>query len=98
MGKEITVAGRKVVLRDHFPARHNWDLPQLISALAPGKGEVHFENAPALMVRMIESWEFEGDPSDPAVYADMDMLSELMPLANAVAEVIRQAIDSGEAG
>lgn len=77
---ELNVNGRKVVVRDYMPAGDNWDvLPHL---LAFSGGKYDRDTMVGLLTRAVESWEFDGDPSDPAVYAKLDMFSEMVPLLN----------------
>ena len=94
MGKEITVAGRKVVLRERFPAGEFWDLPRMISEL--GADAADYESHVQLLVRMVESWDFEGDPSDPDAYAELDILRELRLLIRACSDYVAEMV-SGEA-
>lgn len=41
----------------------------------------------------IESWEFDGDPKDRRSYDDLDVVEELIPIANGVAEKMVARMD-----
>jgi hypothetical protein len=60
-------------------------------------GSMNMEEAPPLLARVIKSWEFDSDPSDPEIYGDMDMLRELLPLTRQVAEFLTEEMGLGEA-
>lgn len=77
---ELDITGRKVVVKDYMPAGENWDvLPHL---LAFSNGKYDQDTMVGLLCRAVESWEFDGDPSDPASYAALDMFSDMLPLIN----------------
>jgi hypothetical protein len=95
---EITIAGKRVVIREDYPARENWDLPNLLGAMAGDgtPGSMNMEKAPALLARVIESWEFDADPSDVEAYGDMNLWRELLPLTNHVATFLNEEMGLGE--
>lgn len=74
---ELTVNGKQVVLRDRLPAKHSWKILELLR-----KGsEASFDEEALLLSITVLSWEFEGDPSAPESYVDLDLFSEFLPLA-----------------
>lgn len=92
---EITVSGRRVTLRERFPAKDFWDIPSMIAEVA-GEGIDYQRHIPLLM-RIIESWEFEGDPADAEAYGELDILRELRPLIRACSDYVAEMV-SGEGG
>lgn len=96
---EITIAGKQVVIREDYPSREYWDLPNLLAAMAGDgtPGSMKMEKAPELLARIITSWGFDGDHTDPEVYGDMDMVRELLPLTKEVTEYFNQEMGLGEA-
>mgnify|MGYP000843921984 CR=1 FL=1 len=81
---EVTVSGKTVWLRDRIPAREGWPLRQLLARAATGE-RLSFEEDAQALAYVVESWEFEGDPSDPAVYGDLDM-GDFIAIENAVGQ------------
>ena len=61
---EITVNGKRVTIREHFPAREFWNLPQQWAAF---DGE-DFDEWARIMGKFITSWEFDGEPTDPVAW------------------------------
>ena len=90
---EFTIAGKRVTLRERFPASEFWDMPKLISDLV-GEGTDYEKHIP-LLLRLIESWEFDGDPTDPEAYGELDILRELRPLIRASSDYVAEMV-SGE--
>lgn len=84
---DLTINGKKVVLRDRLPARLGWDVIVTKSGvLQKSWNEIDFEDLAALLSVAVESWEFEGDPGDAASYASLDLLSEFVPLVSSLGE------------
>ena len=70
---EIEVSGKKVVLRDHLGARAGWNLMQkAVSKGQQGQGMRPLEDVIEELTLMVESWDFDGDPTDPKVYEALD--------------------------
>lgn len=87
---EIVVAGKRVVLRQRFPLKENADLLKLwFEASAADMNTVV-----PLCQRHIESWEFDGDPQDLATWEEMDVISEVRPIWNAVARAMESRVVS----
>lgn len=86
MSNEIKVNGKSVVLRERFPLEEFFGLPGLVDAV----DYKDLRTAIPLFIVAIESWEFDGDPTDPAAYMGMDVRSEVMPLAMKVASHISE--------
>lgn len=84
---ELIINDKKVVLRDRLPARQGWDvIVNKASVLQKAWNEIDFDDLAALLAVAVESWEFEGDPSDAASYANLDLLSEFVPLVSNLGE------------
>jgi hypothetical protein len=69
---EITVNGKRVILRDRLSAREGWPLRALM-AKAAREGDLSFEEEAQALSAVIESWDFPGDPHDVESYAELDM-------------------------
>lgn len=91
---DVTVSGKRVTLRGRLPARANWDL-----LTRYGQGlelqEMAFDDVVDLLRRVIEAWEFDGDPAEVESYSELDLFGEFMPLVVAVSQQL-SAIVSGE--
>lgn len=74
------INSKAVVLRDSFPAREFWDTPTLLQK----QDTLGFDEKMRLMGRFVSTWEFDGDPADPAAWGQLDTFSELVPLVAAI--------------
>ncbi len=94
-----TINTKEVTFHTRFPARDNWDLPQQLQALAATAqdGQMDLQAALPLLTRVIASWEFDGDPADVAVYDDLDIFREIIPLVTEVAQYVAGLTGLGEA-
>lgn len=93
------INGKRVEFKQRFPARENWDLPRVISSLgsqAQG-GAIDFEASVPVLQRMIDSWDFDGDPKDAESYGELDLFRELIPLLKEAASYIQELTGAGEA-
>ena len=77
---EFQVAGKKVVLREHITLGEGYDIIGLFSSIDTND----LRTSVPIMTKMIESWEFEGEPDDPAAYNQMDVLTEVIPLSRKI--------------
>ena len=68
---ELTVAGKRVVLRERISAREGWALRGLAARAMQGE-RLSFEEECQALAYVVESWEFDGDPTDPAAYEALD--------------------------
>jgi len=93
MSKEVTVAGRSVMLRTSFKGKEFGKLPGLLPAAvrAIGPEEDIFGIVPVLCM-VIESWQWEAPVDDPSSYEEFEVLSELRPLAMAVMDHLGEMI------
>jgi hypothetical protein len=79
---ELVINEKKVVLRDKLPAELGWNIiVKKANILGKNWSDIEFSDLALLLSVAVESWELDGDPHDPAVYADLDMFKEFMPLA-----------------
>lgn len=70
------VNGKTVTFRQRYPFSENRDL---LKAWGAAKTDDVATFLP-LWRKMIESWEFEGDPGDAKAYDALDVVGELWPL------------------
>jgi len=81
---EAIINGKRVTLKAKLGAKANWDLTRKFQKF--DLDTMEFDEMADLLARFIESWEFDGDPADVASYADLDLLTEFMPLMTTVTE------------
>lgn len=99
MPDSITINGKAVTIKDRFPAKENWDLPNVLMSFARQEGEQGFDLqriVPALP-RLIEAWEFQGDPADPDAYGELDLFRELIPLVREVSQALGEMMGTSDA-
>jgi len=78
---EITVNGKRVVLRDKIEAKRGWNVVVMKSdVFTRGLAGLTFEDVAALGTVAIASWEFDGDPAIVESYAELDLVTEFIPL------------------
>lgn len=85
---EITIAGKRVVLRERFPLKDNADL---LKAWREAKSE-DMQTVVPLCIRHVESWEFEGNPADPESWQELDVLTEIRPIWAAVNDAMYERV------
>lgn len=89
---EVTVSGKKVKLYDKLEARRNWDVMQKWQKLDPN----NFDDVAGFMARLVESWEFPGDPADVESYAKLDLFTEFTPICDAVFQLMKPKFEASE--
>jgi len=82
---EITVNGKKVVLRERYPVREFEKLYKLFAEITPQSG---WEQRAKINSQFVESWELDGDPSDPESWGDLDMFTESLAIEKAILEKV----------
>ena len=97
---EIVIGGKRVTIRTSFRGREWYSLPGLYRKAWKGAGaDGNYAAVIPFLARVVESWEFEGDPAEEAAYEQLDLLSELVPLADqALLAVSEAAFPSGDSG
>ena len=88
---QIEINGKKVVLRDRLPAQECWPVLASLRRGLAGQ-EPSFDEEAQVLAFVVEEWEFEGDPHDPTSYATLDLLSEFLPLDNAIGRYLAQKL------
>jgi hypothetical protein len=83
---EHVINGKRVIFKDRLPASEGWDLWSCIVDFDRGGVREAIKLARPILPHVIATWEFAGDPADPAAYDDLDVIEELLPLANALGE------------
>ena len=87
---QVTINGKQVVLRDKISGARGWRAMQTLMRLSRLSDEtaimdiLGYDDAVALCSAVIETWEFEGEPSDAASYEALDVPLELIPLLSDV--------------
>jgi len=77
-----TINGKEVVFKGKLTAKEWWPLlPKLVGLGAGNWLEVlDFDTVCKIVAGSVQSWEFDGDPSDPESVAGLDAFAELLPL------------------
>jgi hypothetical protein len=83
---DVMIAGRRVTFRERIPLRIGARLPAMAAAI---DNSDWLTFVPVMQV-LIESWEFEGSPCQAESYDELDLFSEVMPLAAAVGTELTQ--------
>lgn len=81
---EYTVNGKRVTFKARLPLRESRDMPKLLRASEADD----YDSQVRILTKLIESWEFDGNPSDPESYEDLDVFSDLVPITRAAVEYI----------
>jgi len=84
---EIKVNGKAVVLRTRLPGRQTWEMVR--NAASEGATMPEYDDAVKQLTIFVESWEFEGDPGDPAAYEALDYF-ELMDIYMAAQDAFQK--------
>lgn len=85
---ERLINGKRVQFRARVPLSKAPDLPKMLEAVATDLRAVARVGAV-----MIEEWEFDGPPSDRKSYEDLDITTEILPLARELGEYISRRLD-----
>lgn len=85
---ERMINGRRVTFRSRVPLSKAPDLPVMLEAVAKDLRAVARVGA-----LLIEEWEFEGNPASRQAYEDLDVTSEILPLAIELGKYINRRTD-----
>ena len=88
---EVTINGKTVQVRTSFKGRQWYSLPADYRAAIDGASKGDYIVTIPLLRRVIEAWQFEGDPTDEAAYEGLEVFAELRPLVGAVIGTISEA-------
>ena len=80
---EVTINGKRVVLRERFPTREYDQLRQQFMAI---DADTPWDKRANTLRAFVESWEFDGDPDDVEAWGDLDLFLETIPLELAISE------------
>ena len=86
---EVMINGKRVQFHARVPLSKAADLPVLLTAV-----EKDLRAVARVGVLLIQEWEFEGSPSDRKAYEELDVTSEIMPLAIALGQYISRRADA----
>lgn len=91
---ELTIVGKKVVLKDSFTMEYFSDIFKLLT----DANQMDLRSQVPLATRVIESWEFDGDPSDSASYEKLDVLKVVIPLFRKIMRHVNELMSGTEEG
>lgn len=98
---EITVAGKRVVLRESAPAGKWWPLLPALAAMEGAENpleELEWPTVVALVQASVVEWELDGDPQDEESIAELDIFGQLLPLLTQIAAQLQERANAlGEA-
>ena len=86
---EQIVNGHTVHFRERYPYKDSKKLVDLFTSAAESGG-AGLDDSIALLPLCVESWDYEGDPSDPAVYDEMDLFEDIIPLVTALNAMLEE--------
>lgn len=81
---EHTINGQRVTLKARVAGKDAKGLPEMVHNIGDVLNEPT-KLAP-LGAALIESWEFDGNPADPAAYGELDIFDEVFPLAEVLVQ------------
>lgn len=82
---ETIINGKRVVFLDKVPAKVGWNiLVNHSDILGKPLNTIVFDDVVTLLQIAIESWEFDGSPAEASSYDNLDVVSEILPLATAL--------------
>ena len=87
----LTIRGKRVTVRESFKGKEWYSLPGLYRKAWKGAHDGNYAQCIPFLMRVIESWEFDGDPATEADYEALDILSELVPLADQTLIAVSEA-------
>lgn len=85
---ERLINGKKVTFRQRIPLSRAPNLPKMLEAVANDLRAVA-----RVGVVVIESWEFDGPPGNALSYDDLDITTEVLPLAKEMGEYLTRRLD-----
>jgi hypothetical protein len=88
---DLTIAGKRVTVRESFRGREWWSLPALYRKAWAAARKGDYTDTIPFLARVVESWEFDGDPALAATYEQLDAMAELMPLADGAVLAVNEA-------
>lgn len=96
------INGKEVEFREKLPAGRWWGiLPRLVNLDKEANilEQLDWDAVVGIIRGTVKAWEFGGDPDSPEDIAELDMFSELIPLIQAIANMIAERTAGlGEAG
>lgn len=96
----FTVDGQKVTVKATIALKAAPRLPDQITRFAESKNG---DDIVRFLTNVLESWDFDGAPTNPSAYQDLDLYEEILPIGekavrilNARLELGRQQITTGD--
>lgn len=76
MQRTVKVGGKSVTFKEKYPVSESKKLGKALTSAMDGDPDKVIN----LLSLVVTDWDFEGDPSDPASYADMDYMRHVWPM------------------
>lgn len=90
----FTIDGQTVTVKAELPLKSSQRLPGLISAFAESKNG---DDIVRFLAHVVESWGYDGAPSNPSAYQDLDLYEEILPMGEKVIRVLNARLEHGRA-
>lgn len=91
---ELDIDGSRVWLKARLPLRDGSRIPALLQACTDGDLMTQVK----VFQLVIERWEWPGDPATVQAYEDLDVYTQVVPLALQVAERLQQRLSANPKG
>ena len=85
---EFVVSGKKVRLKEKLSLKTAPRLPAMLEEAAKDLRAVA-----RIGVLLVEEWDFDGPPSDPRSWEELDITTEILPLAVRIGEYVNRRLD-----
>jgi hypothetical protein len=79
---DLSINGKAVHLKQRLPLKDGHRLPLLLKACEDGD----LLSQVKVLSLVVESWDYEGDPAQASAYDELDVFTEIIPMATAAAE------------
>lgn len=90
----VTLDGHKVAFKGSLGTlKDSFDIIGLVNAASM----TDLRTQVPLMVKMIDAWDFGGDPTNKASYDDLDTLRVVIPLARAMHQWLNHLMSEADA-
>lgn len=88
----FTVDGNKVTVKAEIPLKLDPLLHEHINRFAESE---KISDVVRFLVKVLDSWDYDGSPGDPSAYQDLDGLEQVLPIGEKVVRVLNARIEEG---
>lgn len=87
-----TINGREVRFKERLSLNIAPKLPAMLDKCKEGD----LRDQVKVLCLIVESWDFDGDPAKPASYGELDIFTDVMPMATAAGEYLAERLQGQE--